>query len=124
MATDNPNRREKRRHFRGKSRPGRRLEVHYRVVGAAAPGVTAMTSNIGVGGAFIATATPAAIGTPLTIDVHTPHLNEPHSVRAEVRWVSGADDHLGVGMGVKFVDVDVEVMIQLAEYFATLTATA
>jgi uncharacterized protein (TIGR02266 family) len=99
------------------------MEVRYRVDGSKAPGVAAMTRNIGVGGAFIAVATPLAVGTPLVIDVQIPGATAPHSVRGEVRWVSGANDELGVGMGVKFVDVDIDILLELAEYFSTLAAT-
>jgi hypothetical protein len=116
-------RHEKRKHFRGKPRPGRRMEVCYRVEGSSAPGVVAMTRNIGVGGAFIAAVAPPSVGTPLVIDVQVPGTTAPHSMRAEVRWVSGPNDDLGIGMGVKFVDVDIDILLELAEYFSTLAAT-
>ena len=123
MATDDPPKHEKRKHFRNKPRPGRRMEVRYRLAGSTAPGVTAMTRNIGVGGAFIAAAAPLAVGTPLVVDIQIPGNTPPHKLRAEVRWVSGADSELGVGMGIRFIDVDIDVLLELAEYFSTLAVT-
>ena len=61
--------RERRGHFRGKARPGRRVEVRYRVFehGQLSEEQRAYTKNIGVGGAFIITPDPAPPGTTLQI---------------------------------------------------------
>lgn len=113
--------REYRKSFRGKPRPGRRVEVEYRV-GDGAP-VSAYTRNIGVGGAFIVTNTPPAPGTTITIVLHVPTVAQPIEVKAEVRWqgksAEGQATHLG--MGVKFFGLEVDRLLELNEYFASQT---
>jgi hypothetical protein len=107
--------RERRNHFRGKPRPGRRVEVSF-VAGDGTP-QRAYTRNIGVGGAFVVTDAPARPGTPLTLSIHVPTATEPIEVQAEVRWASSEP----LGMGVKFGVLGVEEILQLNEYFASLT---
>ena len=111
--------RERRTHFRGKARPGRRVELAYREVGDGdhAP-ARAFTRNIGVGGAFIVTDQPAAVGAKLNIVIDMPTSGRTIQVSAEVRW-SSPDS----GMGVKFHDLDVDQLLQLSEYFASLTGS-
>jgi uncharacterized protein (TIGR02266 family) len=110
--------RERRSHYRGKPRPGRRVEVKY-----TSPGGThaAFTRNIGVGGAFIETDTPERTGTPLTLHLSVPTTHEPIEVRGEVRWVTPGRDEQPGGMGVKFQPLEVEELLSLNEYFASLT---
>lgn len=79
----------------------------------------AFTRNIGVGGAFIVTDTPPAPGTHLMLRLHVPAPTNQIEVKAEVRWTSSVDGALG--MGVKFYGLDVEELLQLNEYFASLT---
>jgi uncharacterized protein (TIGR02266 family) len=86
-------------------------------------GHTGFTRNIGIGGAFIETLTPEKPGTPMTLLVAVPNRPAPIEVKAEVRWVTappGSDD-APAGMGVKFQPLDVEVLLSLNEYFASLT---
>lgn len=120
--------RERRDHFRGKPRPGRRVEVRYRVVerGEAGPELRAFTKNIGVGGAFIMTEDPAPPGAALQIDLTVPQAVKTIEVQAEVRWIiDGKHDEPKAehGMGVKFNGLDVEQLLALNEYFASLTST-
>jgi len=120
--------RERRGHFRGKPRPGRRVEVRYRVVenGEAGAEQRAFTKNIGVGGAFIITADPAPPGSELQIVVAVPESQRAIEVTADVRWiVDGKHDEpqREHGMGVKFAGLDVDQLLALNEYFASLTAT-
>jgi len=113
-----------RSHFRGKPRPGRRVEVHYQV-GEGSP-LSAFTKNIGVGGAFILTTDPPPPGSKLALTVSVPSSQEPVEVDAEVRWiVDGKHDEpeREHGMGVKFNGLHVEQLMALNEYFATLTDT-
>jgi hypothetical protein len=109
-------RRHERRHFfRGKARPGRIMPVRFRT--AAATGwVDAETRNIGVGGAFIASQITPPIGTTLTLELTLPTTDQQFTIPAVVRWAS-ADG----GTGVQFVGVDVDVLLELNDYFATLT---
>jgi uncharacterized protein (TIGR02266 family) len=120
--------RERRGHFRGKPRPGRRVEVRYRVIdeGELSAEQRAYTKNIGVGGAFILTTDPAPPGTVLHIALVVPQAPRPIEVRADVRWiVDGKHDEppREHGMGVKFSGLDVDQLLALNEYFASLTAT-
>ena len=114
LALIDPPRHERRHHFRGKARPGRVLPVRFR--GADHRGwVLAETRNIGAGGAFIATAQVETIGAALTIELVLPTSDRVFSLPCAVRWV--ADE----GMGVEFVGVEVDVLLELNDYFATLT---
>jgi uncharacterized protein (TIGR02266 family) len=120
--------RERRGHFRGKARPGRRVEVRYRILaqGQLSDEQRAYTKNIGVGGAFIITPSPCPPGTMLHIALQVPAAARALEVRGDVRWVidgrHGADprEH---GMGVKFAGLDVDQLMALNEYFASLTST-
>lgn len=116
MAVD---KRERRSHYRGKPRPGRRVEVSFTIVGDGAPPEThkAFTRNIGIGGAFVVTDTPARPGASLNLSIHVPTAPTPIEVEGEVRW-AGANPP---GMGVKFGGLGVEELLQLNEYFASLT---
>ena len=111
---------ERRGHFRGKPRPGRRVQVRFQLAGGAE--VVAHTKNIGVGGAFIVTPQPPALGTHLRLVVEMPSSGESIEVRAEVRWLSGVGTP-EAGMGVRFAGLDVDQLLALNEYFASLTAT-
>ena len=120
--------RERRDHFRGKPRPGRRVEVRYRVLehGQLGDEQRAFTKNIGVGGAFILTADPPPPGAALHIAVNVPATHKPIDVKGEIRWIVDGkhDEPTGEhGMGVKFHALDVEQLLALNEYFASLTAT-
>ena len=114
------------RHFRGKPRPGRRVEVRWRVLTEheEGPEQTAVTRNIGIGGAFIITADPAPAGTRLRVSFEVPPSARTVAVKAEVRWISDGDDDPQHGMGVKFSGLAVEDVVALNDYFATITETA
>ena len=107
-------RHERRQHFRGKARPGRVMRVRFR--GPGHPEWTvADTRNIGVGGAFIATEAIRDVGTTLTLELTLPTTEQVFTLPAVVRWA--AKD----GMGVQFVGVDVDVLLELNDFFATVT---
>jgi uncharacterized protein (TIGR02266 family) len=115
---------ERRLHFRGKAKAGRRVDLAYRLLGeSGTPGdrTEAVTSNIGAGGAFILCAEPAAIGTKLVVELVVPTAEQTILADAEVRWV--VDDGDEAGMGVKFKQLDVESVLALSQYFASLTTT-
>lgn len=107
-------RHERRRHFRGNARPGRVLSVRFRA-GVHGAWISADTRNIGVGGAFIVTQHIPAIGDPVTVELVLPSSDRVFTLPAVVRWSNGD------GMGVQFVGVDVDVLLELNDYFATLT---
>ncbi len=83
--------------------------------------VTAETRNIGTGGAFIASQLVQPIGSTLTIELALPTTDQVFTLPAVVRWAQSGGDG---GMGVQFVDVDVDVLLELNDYFATFTGHA
>jgi Tfp pilus assembly protein PilZ len=111
-------RHERRQHFRGKPRPGRRLSIRYRIDGGA--WIAAETRNIGVGGAFIATSDLSRNGAVVEIELEVPTCDKPLILKGHVRWTQagGTED---AGMGVQFQDVDIDVLLELNDYFASLT---
>jgi len=111
-------RHERRQHFRGKARPGRILPVRFRT-SAHESWTDARTRNIGVGGAFIETSPLPAVGATLTVELALPTSDQKFTMPAVVRWASESTG----GIGVQFVGVDVDILLELNDYFATLTAT-
>ena len=105
---------ERRTHFRGKARPGRRLPIRFRASGHTG-WVDAETRNIGVGGAFIVSQLVQPAGSQIAVEVTLPTTDRTFALPAVVRWAAGD------GMGVQFVGVDVDVLLELNDYFATLT---
>jgi len=112
-----PRRHERRHHFRGKARPGRQIPVRFRRA-EVTDWTSAETRNIGVGGAFIATTGGPPVGTPLVVELVVPTSDRRFELTALVRWVTDRDDP---GIGVQFVDVDIDVLLDLNDYFASLT---
>jgi uncharacterized protein (TIGR02266 family) len=119
--------RERRDHFRGKPRNGRRVQVRYRVLehGQLSDEQRAWTKNVGIGGAFVLTTDPAPPGTAVQLTLEVP-AHKPIEIRGNVRWIVDGKhdepdgDH---GMGIKFSSLDVDQLLALNEYFASLTAT-
>jgi hypothetical protein len=109
---------ERRHHFRGKSRAGRVMPVRFRASAPEQRWVEAETLDIGVGGAFILSAVQPAIGTALRVELALPTTDQVFQLPAVVRWCRPGD---GGGIGVQFVGVDVDVLLELNDYFATLT---
>jgi uncharacterized protein (TIGR02266 family) len=114
------------RHFRGKPRPGRRVELSYRVVDAheTGPEHVAHTTNIGIGGAFIVTRDPAPPGTRLSVALGVPPDGHKVQVAGEVRWIADGDDDPVHGMGVRFSGLGADEVMALNDYFASLTSVA
>lgn len=108
---------ERRAHFRGRARPGRQLPVRLRRGDGAWHDAT--TRDVGVGGAFVVTPLPLAIGDELTIALHLPTTPRVFELAAVVRWV---DARAGGGVGVQFGAVDVDVLLELNELFGALTS--
>ena len=106
---------ERRHHFRGKARPGRALPLRFRAPPQTA-WVEAQSRNIGVGGAFIVTPLVQPIGAALVIELTLPTTEQTFLLPAVVRWSTVS------GMGVQFVGVDVDVLLELNDYFSSLTS--
>jgi uncharacterized protein (TIGR02266 family) len=81
--------------------------------------ISAETRNVGVGGAFIASRNIQPVGTTVVVEITLPTTDQAFTLPAVVRWASHDD---GGGMGVQFVNVDVDVLLELNDYFASLTA--
>jgi hypothetical protein len=119
--------RERRNHFRGKSRAGRRVQVRYRILehGELSEEQRAVTKNVGIGGAFVLTTDPAPPGAVVQLTLEVP-THKPIEIHGDVRWiVDGLNDEPAAehGMGIKFSSLGVEQLLALNEYFASLTAT-
>ena len=80
--------------------------------------IAAETRNVGVGGAFIATQEVQPVGAALTVELTLPTSDQVFTLQAVVRWASTREG----GMGVQFVGVDVDILLELNDYFATLTS--
>ena len=113
-------RHERRQHFRarGRSLPGRVMTVRFR--SSVAPDwVTTATRNVGVGGAFLETPPAGAlppVGTTVSIELRLPTSDQTFTLPAVVRWASSEG-----GAGIQFVDVDVDVLLELNDYYSSLT---
>lgn len=80
--------------------------------------MNAETRNIGVGGAYISTVDVQEVGTALTVELTLPTSDRAFVLPSIVRWASAANPP---GMGVQFVGVDVDILLELNDYFSTLT---
>ncbi len=106
--------RERRSFFRGPVRPGRVMAIRYRSKDSDRWSAT-QTRNIGVGGALIVTDALLPIGSAISLELRLPTTGRTLLLAAEVRWVSA-----GEGMGVQFTGIDVDVLLELNDYFLTL----
>ena len=90
----------------------------------------AQTLDIGVGGAFIVDA-ELLIGMHLWVELQLPSTEQRFVLTAVVRWVGDREPTTGSssdetkpravrGGGVQFVDVDVDVLLELNDYFEAL----
>ena len=115
---------ERRKHFRGKGRPGRKLAIRFRCSGPTGGNwVDAETRNIGVGGAFIATEgsnAGAHVGSELEIELTIPTTDQRFRLPAIVQWQG--NEAMEAGMGVKFVRVDIDVLLELNDFFASMSS--
>jgi hypothetical protein len=109
-------RHERRQYFRGKAKPGRVLAVRFKTT-LHPSWIKAKTRDIGVGGAFILSAELQPVGTPMTVEFSLPTSDQVFTLPAIVKWA-----HAGEGMGVQFVGVDVDILLELNDYFSSLTA--
>ncbi len=89
--------------------------MRFRAVGQA--GWTAAAArDVGAGGAFIVTAATQESGTEIVLELVLPTSDQVFTLSAVVRWASPE------GMGVQFVGEPSDVLLELTDYFATLTA--
>ncbi len=105
---------ERRHHFRSKARPGRVLAVKFRA-GEQSGWVAAQTRDIGIGGAFIVSQDLRPVGAEITLELTLPTSDQVFVLPAVVRWSAGGENG---GMGVQFVGVDIDVLLELNEMFA------
>ena len=94
--------------------------MRFRAAGSDA-WVTAHTRDIGVGGAFVECGAPPAAGTRLELEIEVPGADQAIALAAEVRWVlEPGTAERPAGMGVKFGALEVDALLALSDYFATL----
>jgi len=108
-------RHERRNHFRGKARNGHEVGVRFRAV-RHTEWITAGARDIGAGGAFVATKQAEPLDTEIVLELVLPTSDQVFTLSAVVRWASPD------GMGVQFVGEPADVLLELTDYFATLTA--
>ena len=114
-------------HYRGHPRPRRSVEVRYRLLqpdlagSPAGPSVAAHTGNLSVGGTYVVTADPPAVGSRLELELDLPD-GRCLKVVGEVRWCSEAG--LGEpGMGIKFDRLAADDRLNLEAFLASLVDT-
>jgi uncharacterized protein (TIGR02266 family) len=95
-------------------RAGVEIAVDLHSVDGPLPGVT---RNISPDGAFVATPVVMAVGERLMLMLAFPNDRGPLAVRAEVRWSrpSSPDDRRPAGMGLRFVDPPLGVVLAIAD---------
>lgn len=64
------------------------------------------TADVGLGGAFVETHRPLAVGTGVVLILNAPTAWNPLEIRGEVRWVSDGSGPRPTGFGVRFVELD------------------
>lgn len=84
--------------------------------------LAAETRNIGVGGAFILGA-ELSVKTEIDMEIDVAGRDGPLRLGGEVRWSADGKGSDPVGVGVQFLDVDIDVLLELNSYLATLTGT-
>lgn len=89
--------------------------MRFRAVGDAA-WITAAARDVGAGGAFIVTPDALEAGVELVLELVLPTSDQVFTLSAVARWTSPE------GMGVQFVGEPADVLLELTDYFATLTA--
>src|SRR4029077_4127696 len=97
-------------------RAGVEIAVDLHGVDGPLPGVT---HNISPDGVFVATPEVIAVGERLMLMLAFPGDRGPLAVRAEVRWARPAastpDDRRPAGMGLRFVDPPLGVVLAIAD---------
>ncbi|CAN5389777.1 hypothetical protein BH11MYX1_BH11MYX1_01620 [soil metagenome] len=92
------------------------MAIRYRTP-EATTWIETATRNIGVGGAFLEGPAPP-VGTTITLELELPTSDHVFTLPAVVRWAAAEG-----GAGVQFKDVDVDILLELNDYFASLTAS-
>jgi uncharacterized protein (TIGR02266 family) len=79
--------------------------------------------NLSAGGLFLETANPLAPEEPLTLTFHLPEQDPPICCQGLVAWVNSpgalCNPALPSGMGIKFVDLDLEHLYQIRTFLKT-----
>jgi uncharacterized protein (TIGR02266 family) len=78
---------------------------------------TGLTSDISVGGLFVATHALRPVGTPVCVQLRLPGCAQAFRVNAEVRWIrDGRFSTLPPGIGVRFEHLPGEVLRALTHF--------
>jgi hypothetical protein len=113
---------ERRAHFRGRSNPGQLLNL--RIASSAdAPQQRRWNAvhalDIGTGGAFL-TSSAHAVGQEIVLELQLPTSEQRFLLPAVVRWVGTRAIDEVAGVGVQFLNVEVEVLLALNEFLQTI----
>jgi Tfp pilus assembly protein PilZ len=79
----------------------------------------ALAEDLTTGGAFIRTPNPLELGEQFPMKLHLDDTGEPIQVSCKVIWTNkyGKESkHLSRGMGIKFLNLDLEVQKRVEEY--------
>lgn len=129
LAVRMPTRQERRRHHRERPAGGGRIPVRHRT--GDGPWQPALALDIAAGGAFIIGAS-WPVGAAIEVAVDVASRTGPLVLAGVVRWATGdgSDDAAAAGaeaagltgVGVQFLDVDLDVIIELQAHLARLAA--
>lgn len=129
LPTRMPTRQERRRHHRERPAGGGRIPVRHRT--GDGPWQPALALDIAAGGAFIIGAS-WPVGAAIEVAVDVASRTGPLVLAGVVRWATGdgSDDAVAAGaeaagltgIGVQFLDVDLDVIIELQAHLARLAA--
>ena len=87
-------------HFRRGGRQPVRLRVRFRA--GAALEQEGTTNDVSMGGAFVETRRPPAVGQALELELLSPTAWDPLRIPCHVRWSSDGSDGRAIGFGVRF----------------------
>jgi hypothetical protein len=110
---------ERRHNFRGIAQPGQQIQLKYRRKDSTEEVSSAVTRNIGIGGAFISGDIEHPVGTILELTICFPGTPDSVVIDAEIkRTVKG--ERATRGVGVEFTNITANSRLALSDYFASL----
>ncbi|MBL4632681.1 MAG: PilZ domain-containing protein [Kofleriaceae bacterium] len=115
---------EKRDHFRGRASPGNRVDLSYRrsdgsKTAAGENESKTVAINLGVGGVFLLSLTPEAVGSKLKLHLKVPSQTDQLRIDGEVCWIKSGEQG-SAGMGIQFATLNTKALIALRNYFSQL----
>ena len=111
---------------KGRNYPRSRLAVQIQYRPSSSRSFQSVTGEIGGGGVFIETGTPARIGEELRMELVLPDdQTRPIHATGKVAWIRPQPEHYVFfsGMGVQFTDISEEARLRLVELVTALART-